>query len=137
MPFDGYSHEAVYRERRERAAALWQAVPHFDVRSWRTCALTHLASHRVDGWRMANGYPRTRSAGCSFQHAAEYFGITFREAYGLFAGPGAFGDARQWSAREVSYRLIAMSVTIPQPADVARALLAAPYVAFYVALVAA
>lgn len=118
----------LYRERREKAAALWRMLPpeNLNMEHWEcgstACALGWLADHQFDGWSpgqktMFFGRVPTRPNGRSGIGAArEYFALDYQEAKNIFGGGHA-------TARAYGYS----DVTCVTPSDVADRLLAMPY----------
>lgn len=97
MPFDAGQIDkvdviALYRERRENAAALWRSVPKHDfvMSDWHcgssACALGWLAVKQVDGWRFSgpNNRPCIGYYDDPEDSAALYFGLSYDDAFELF-----------------------------------------------------
>ncbi len=133
MPFDAasptqHSDTEVFRDRRERAAALWRGVPQreFDMQSWvcgtMACALGWLALHQFDGWWMNTGtgggnYPtRFGRVYQPYVEAARYFGLTTETA------ELCFGPDYESAKFHNCYHICAVT-----PSDVADTLLRLPY----------
>jgi len=129
MPLDAVTYipaldtHALYRERRERAAALWATVPpeQFDMGEWRgsgqcgttACALGWLAELRVDGWEWFSvGRSMGFLPGCgiasSITASARYFALPHLEAGSLF------GDCHSdLTAAGVGAVLLALPYCVP------------------------
>ncbi len=126
MPFDSAADPtALYRERREKAAALWRTlVPsQFNLQTWEcgttACAIGWLAVKRHDGWTFDDdGAPVWGACGESFDDAASYFGLTdemtevmfgnhrpAREFYGV-------DDIRKVTPEMVATKLLAQPITV-------------------------
>lgn len=132
MPFDSTpaiaDPIALFRQRRESAAALWEkvSVEQFDMMEWgkadcgtAACALGWLAMLEHDEWHYGGAYgsyPVRPDSDLIFGGAALYFGITTGQAYDCFGTTSA--------ASRFHGRVRICDVT---PADVARSLLALPY----------
>lgn len=127
MPFDSTpaiapDPTALFRQRREAAAALWAGVPveQFAMLAWEcgttACALGWLAHQRHDGWYWCGGYPVAPHDVMSFEGAASYFGLSLDMTHTCF---GCW-----YSTSHFHGRAHIRDVT---PTDVARSLLALPY----------
>lgn len=130
MPFDSTHADApadpaaVFRQRREAAAQLWETVPaeRWNMQRWRcgttACALGWLACTGHGGWTWFQeaepvGPDLARSA---YHSAADYFGISCDDAIQCF-GPTV--DSVRFHRRA--------RIADVTAADVARTLLALPY----------
>jgi hypothetical protein len=116
---------ALYRERREKAAALWERVPVevFNMSTWicgtTACALGHLGSAGFDGWVMDGDADRACPVWndkVGQKAGASYFGLPADDAEALFCC-GNF--ERAYPHRDYLHQIT--------PTDVARTLLALPY----------
>jgi hypothetical protein len=136
MPFDAtpFTHTdqvadptALYRERREKAAALWERVPveRFDLTGLAcdstACALGHLGLARHDGWNIPEGFLVPEWGGVVGAGAAvAYFGLTQEHAQAVFGMPGVFElyGKHQWdiTPTDVSHALLALPYTLPSAA---------------------
>ncbi len=124
MPFDALTFPAVitnpttlFRERRERAAALWATIPaeQWDMalfinrRRGAGCALGHLALHHVNGWYAGWPFklmPRLSIILGPFASAAFYFGLSQKKANAIF------GTERR-PAATVAAQLLAAPYVLP------------------------
>jgi hypothetical protein len=130
MPFDSTQIEEpnIFRQRREKAAALWRKIPKnkFRMKDWEcgstACALGWLAIQEHDGWSFgeltsAGRLPITPNVIADVHHpfdgAALYFGISIINAKMCFNG-----------SSHIYRRLYSSDIT---PNDVAKTLLSLPY----------
>ena len=118
---------AVYVERRQRAAALWQQVPQdeFDMSTWTwestACALGWLARTGFDGWRWDEWkIPVGPDGNIGYEAAATYFGLAIKDARHCFGSD----DVRYCFGVGIIYQQ-RYGVT---PAEVAATLLGLPIV---------
>lgn len=121
MPFDGVDQEMIYRARRQAAAEFLRAVPAnvFCLHTWSRCAMGWMAREGFDGWHFYNGKPTSGDGWMGFSGARRYFGLSEYQTDCVF---GARPREARWFYRKWFFQKV-------KPADVAQALLDAPYVA--------